>query len=307
MSEGFKKVGVFGLLIVYFCFLQLYLVVYWVLGLYDWIYECIECGVVELFVVVGGFGLEWVGVLVIMLGKFVVLWFVDECIVCVDFVGLVNILVWMLYGWWVDNIDIDGVVGVLGVVVGYVLVLGFGGIVLVVVVGLVEFGVIDIIVVVCNLDKVVWLVDLGIWVGVVIWFCVFDSGGLVDVVVVVEVLVSIILVEVVVGYVGILVVILVLLDVIYDLWFILLVVVVGLVGGWVISGLQMLLYQVFVQVEQFIGLFVFCEVMICVLVVLDQCVLVCWWWWCWFGWECCVFVMFGSVGYLIGLFCLGWG
>ena len=49
---------------------QLHLAAYRALGLTDWTYDRIECTADELPSLVGGFGLEWVGVSVTMPGKF---------------------------------------------------------------------------------------------------------------------------------------------------------------------------------------------------------------------------------------------
>ena len=80
---------------------------------------------------VSGFGPEWVGVSVTMPGKFAALRFADEHTQRAEMVGSANTLVRTERGWRADNTDVDGVIGALGSVDGYVdgnaVVLGSGG------------------------------------------------------------------------------------------------------------------------------------------------------------------------------------
>jgi shikimate dehydrogenase len=228
---------------------QLHLAAYRALGLDGWTYDRIECTADELPLVVGGFGPEWVGVSVTMPGKFAALRFAGERTPRAELVGSANTLVRSQDGWRADNTDIDGVKGALGPVSGRVAVLGSGGTAPAVVVGLAELGVHDISVVARNHDKAAPLLALGPKLGVdVRWI---ELGAtLVDV----DVVVSTLPAEVAARHADTVATTPLLLDAIYDPWPTPLAAAVEAAGGRVISGLQMLLYQAFAQVEQFTGL-----------------------------------------------------
>jgi shikimate dehydrogenase len=228
---------------------QLHLAAYRALGLVDWTYERIECSADELAQVVGGFGLEWVGVSVTMPGKFAALRFADERTDRAELVGSANTLLRTPRGWRADNTDIDGVKGALGTASGRAVVAGSGGTAPAAIVALAELGVVDITVVARNADKAARLVQLGAKVGVVTRFCELGKP-LEEPTVVVNTLPA----DVAAQYAQTLARVPVLLDAIYDPWPTPLAQAVSAGGGRVISGLQMLLHQAFAQVEQFTGM-----------------------------------------------------
>jgi shikimate dehydrogenase len=236
---------------------QLHLAAYRALGLAEWSYERIECGADELAGVVGGFGPEWVGVSVTMPGKFAALRFADERSDRAELVGAANTLLRTPRGWRADNTDIDGVTGALGTagtLKGTAVVAGSGGTAPAVIVGLAELGVTDITVVARNPDKATGLVELASRVGAAARFCGLDGGSVAPAVAGAGVLVSTLPADVAARYAEVFAAAPVLLDAIYDPWPTPLASAVAAAGGRVISGLQMLLYQAFAQVEQFTGL-----------------------------------------------------
>ncbi len=228
---------------------QLHLAAYRALGLVDWTYERIECGADELPDVVGGFGLEWVGVSVTMPGKFAALQFADERTERAELVGSANTLLRTPRGWRADNTDIDGVKGALGTASGRAVVAGSGGTAPAAIVALAELGVSDITVVARNADKAARLVELGAKVGVPTRFRELGKP-LEEPTVMVNTLPA----DIAAQYAQTLARVPVLLDAIYDPWPTPLAEAVSAGGGKVISGLQMLLHQAFAQVEQFTGL-----------------------------------------------------
>lgn len=134
---------VWGDLIVYFWFLQLYVVVYVVFG-FDWIYECCQVLVDGFLVVMGELDVSWCGFLLIMLFKELVycVVFMYDCYV--ELIGVVNIFLFGL--WFVGfNIDVGGIVDVLfegGIeMVEWVCIFGVGVMVVFVFVVVVEIGV----------------------------------------------------------------------------------------------------------------------------------------------------------------------
>jgi len=244
-----RKAAVLGSPIAHSRSPQLHLAAYRALGLDGWTYERIKCTADELPVVVGGFGPEWVGVSVTMPGKFAALRFAGERTPRAELVGSANTLVRSQDGWRADNTDIDGVKGALGPVSGRVAVLGSGGTAPAVVVGLAELGVHDISVVARNHDKAAPLLALGPKLGVdVRWI---ELGATL---VGVDVVVSTLPADVAARHADTVATTPLLLDAIYDPWPTPLAAAVEAAGGRVISGLQMLLYQAFAQVEQFTGL-----------------------------------------------------
>lgn len=82
------------------------------LGL-DWSYERIECDADALPGLVGGLGLEWVGLSVTMPGKFAALDFAGERTERAVTVGSANTLVRTESGWLADCTDVDGAEGLL--------------------------------------------------------------------------------------------------------------------------------------------------------------------------------------------------
>ena len=264
-----RKAAVLGSPIAHSRSPQLHLAAYRALGLHDWTYERIECGAQELPGVVGGFGLEWVGVSVTMPGKFAALRFADEHTERAGLVGSANTLVRTPRGWRADNTDVDGVAGALGRASGWALVCGSGGTAPAAVVGLAELGVTGITVVARNPQKAARLVDLGTRIGVATRFCALDSAGLAGEVTGADVLVSTVPADVASRYADTFAAIPVLLDAVYYPWPTPLAAAVAAAGGRVISGLQMLLHQAFAQVEQFTGLPAPREAMTCALDSVD--------------------------------------
>jgi shikimate dehydrogenase len=244
-----RKAAVLGSPIAHSRSPQLHLAAYRALGLDGWTYDRIECTADELPGLVGGFGPDWVGVSVTMPGKFAALRFADERTARAELVGSANTLVRAQAGWRADNTDVDGVKGALGAVVGRAAVLGSGGTAPAVVVGLADLGMQDISVVGRNRDKAAPLLALGARLGVdVRWIELGTTLADVDVVV------STVPADVAARYADSVAATPLLLDAIYDPWPTPLATTVEQAGGRVISGLQMLLYQAFAQVEMFTGL-----------------------------------------------------
>jgi shikimate dehydrogenase len=264
-----KKAGVLGSPIAHSRSPQLHLAAYRALGLSDWTYQRIECGADELPAVVGGLGPDWVGVSVTMPGKFAALQFADERTVRAELVGSANTLVRTPNGWRADNTDIDGVAGALAAASGRAVVAGSGGTARAAIVALAELGVGHITVVARNPDKAARLVELASHIGTAARFCGLDGDAVADEVAAAEVLVSTLPADVAARYVDMFAGAPVLLDAIYDPWPTPLAATVAAAGGRVISGLQMLLYQAFAQVEQFTGLPAPREAMTCALAALD--------------------------------------
>jgi shikimate dehydrogenase len=244
-----RKAAVLGSPIAHSRSPQLHLAAYRALGLDGWTYDRIECTADELPGLVGGFGPDWVGVSVTMPGKFAALRFADERTARAELVGSANTLVRAQAGWRADNTDVDGVKGALGAVAGRAAVLGSGGTAPAVVVGLADLGMQDISVVGRNRDKAAPLLALGARLGVdVRWIELGTTLADVDVVV------STVPADVAARYADSVAATPLLLDAIYDPWPTPLATAVEEAGGRVISGLQMLLYQAFAQVEMFTGL-----------------------------------------------------
>lgn len=271
-SAGPRKAAVLGSPVAHSKSPQLHLAAYRALGLDGWTYERIECGAEELPGVVGGLGPEWVGVSVTMPSKFAALRFADEHTDRAGLVGSANTLVRTPRGWRADNTDIDGVSGAVGSASGWAMVCGSGGTAPAAVVGLAELGVPGITVVARDPEKAARLVELGATVGVATRFCGLDGPdvqALADEVAAAEVLVSTIPADVAARYADTFAAIPVLLDAVYDPWPTPLAAAVAAAGGRVIGGLQMLLHQAFVQVEQFTGLPAPREAMTCAAEALD--------------------------------------
>jgi shikimate dehydrogenase len=228
---------------------RLHLAAYRALGLDEWTYDRIECTADQLPALVGGFGPEWVGVSVTMPGKFAALRFADERTPRAALVGSANTLVRSPSGWRADNTDIDGVTGALGHASGRAAVLGAGGTAPAVVFGLAELGVQDISVVARSRDKAAPLLALAARLGVVgSWIQLGTPLAGIDVVV------STIPADVAAEHAHTVAATPVLLDAIYDPWPTPLAAAVEAAGGFVVSGLQMLLNQAYAQVEQFTGM-----------------------------------------------------
>lgn len=249
---------------------QLHLAAYRALGLHGWSYERIHCDADELPAVVGGFGPEWVGVSVTMPGKFAALEFADERTARAELVGSANTLVRTATGWLADNTDIDGVTGALGAVSGSAVVLGSGGTAPAVVAALAELGAEAVTVVARNPDRAAPVLRLAERIGLPGDFCGLDDpAGLAAAVAAAGTLVSTVPAEVAARYAPTLAAAPVLLDAIYDPWPTPLAAAVRAAGGTVISGLQMLLYQAYTQVEMFTGLPAPRDAMTCAVAGLD--------------------------------------
>jgi shikimate dehydrogenase len=231
---------------------QLHLAAYRALGLSDWTYERIECTADQLPSLVSGFGAEWVGVSVTMPGKFAALRFADERTPRAELVGSANTLVHTGDGWRADNTDVDGIAGALGSVSGDPVVVGAGGTARAAVVAVARLGARRVTVVARDAAKAEPVVELADTVGVDARWRDFGDVGLADDVAAGEVI-STIPSDAAAGHVAVLERAPVLLDVIYHPWPTPLAAAVAAAGGTVISGLEMLLHQAFVQVELFTG------------------------------------------------------
>jgi shikimate dehydrogenase len=252
--DSARKAAVLGSPIAHSRSPQLHMAAYRALGLDDWTYDRIECTADELPSVLRGFGPEWIGVSVTMPGKFAALRFADERTGRAELVGAANTLVRTPTGWRADNTDVDGVTGALGEASGHAVVVGSGGTAPAVVVGLAELGVQRITVAARNREKAAAVVDLATRLGAETGWLDIDGPELPSVVAAVSVVVSTIPADAAERYAAALSGTPVLLDAIYDPWPTPLASAVEAQGGRVISGLQMLLYQAYAQVEQFTGL-----------------------------------------------------
>ena len=232
---------------------QLHLAAYRALGLDDWTYDRIECNADELPSLISGFGPEWVGLSVTMPGKFAALRVADERTERAQLVGSANTLVRTEHGWRADNTDIDGVAGVLGAVSGSGVVLGSGGTAPAAVAGLAAVGAGHVTVVARSQDKAARLLELAATLGMGARYCALDDDALPGWVAESAVVVSTLPADVAARHVETIVAAPLLLDAIYDPWPTPLASAVTAAGGRVISGLQMLLFQAFSQVEQFTG------------------------------------------------------
>jgi shikimate dehydrogenase len=254
-ANGARRAAVLGSPIAHSRSPQLHLAAYRALGLTDWTYERIECVADELPSLVGGFGPEWVGVSVTMPGKFAALAFADERTTRAELVGSANTLVRTETGWRADNTDVDGVTGALGAKlegnpsnVEKAAVLGSGGTAPAALVGLAELGAADVSIVSRNREKAEPLLSLGARLGIAVrWVELGTPLGDVDAVV--NTLPASVAAEHTATVAGAWL----LLDAIYDPWPTPLAEVIAAAGGWVVSGLDMLLHQAFAQVEQFTG------------------------------------------------------
>ncbi len=254
MRASARKAGVLGSPIAHSRSPQLHLAAYRALGLDDWTYDRIECTAEQLPAVVSGFGPEWVGVSVTMPGKFAALRFADERTGRAELVGAANTLVRTTTGWRADNTDVDGVEGALGHASGHAVVVGSGGTAPAVVVGLAELGVQRITVAARSREKAAPVVDLAIRVGAEASWLDIDAPDLAVVIADTTVVVNTIPADAAGRYADVLSATPVLLDAIYDPWPTPLAAAVEAAGGWVISGLQMLLNQAYAQVELFTGM-----------------------------------------------------
>jgi shikimate dehydrogenase len=235
---------------------QLHLAAYRALGLTDWTYDRIECTADELPTLVRGFGPEWVGASVTMPGKFAALAFADERTTRAELVGSANTLLRTDGGWRADNTDVDGITGALGAKlegnasdVERAAVLGSGGTAPAALVGLVELGASDVSIVSRNRDKAEPLLALGGRLGVAMRWVELGTQLGDDIDAVVNTLPASVAAEHAATVAGAWL----LLDAIYDPWPTPLAEVIAAAGGWVVSGLDMLLHQAFAQVEQFTG------------------------------------------------------
>ena len=236
---------------------QLHLAAYRALGLLDWTYERIECTAEQLPTVVSGFGPEWVGVSVTMPGKFAALRFADEHTQRAEMVGSANTLLHTERGWRADNTDVDGVIGALGSVDGYVddnlVVLGSGGTARAAVVAAGGLHARGVTVVARDPARAEPLLTLAAATGLEGRWRAFADPGLADEVAGAGAVVSTIPADAAAAHLAVLRRAPVLLDAIYDPWPTPLAAAVTEAGGTVIDGLQMLLHQAFAQVEQFTG------------------------------------------------------
>ncbi|MDT5265374.1 MAG: shikimate dehydrogenase [Mycobacterium sp.] len=254
-DSGPRRAAVLGSPIAHSRSPQLHLAAYRALGLTDWTYDRIECTADELPSLVGGFGPEWVGVSVTMPGKFAALEFAEERTTRAELVGSANTLLRTPTGWRADNTDVDGVTGAVGAVLegnpsdlARAAVLGSGGTAPAALVGLVELGAADVSIVSRNRDKAEPLLALGARLGVAVrWVALGTPVGEIDAVV------NTLPAGVAAEYAATVAGAWLLLDAIYDPWPTPLAEAIAAAGGWVVSGLDMLLHQAFAQVEQFTG------------------------------------------------------
>lgn len=244
-------VGVFGWLIVYLCLFMLYgywLKCYGIVGYYIFVVVVFE-DLVEVLCVMLCMG--FVGVNVIILYKESVLVLVDVVIDRVVLIGVVNMLIFCFDGKiYVDNIDGYGfIVNLCQYVLdwvfdcGLVVVIGVGGVVWVVVVLLLEFGVIELCIVNCICICVEQICsEFGVKVVVYDWV---EVGNMLDgVLIVVNVIlmgmdgkfVLCVLLDVLV--LGVLVI-----DLVYMLLMMFFFEEVQVCGCQIVDGLGMLLYQ----------------------------------------------------------------
>jgi shikimate dehydrogenase len=233
---------------------------YAALGL-DWSYSRIETDAAELPALVAGLGPEWAWLSVTMPGKFAALSVADETTERADLVGAANTLVHLPDGGWrADCTDVDGVVGALRSGGGFqarpdahAVLLGAGGTALAALVALASLEVSSFALVVRDPakagDALLCAERLGVKVEVHRWadtpFLALAAAA--------DVLVSTAPAGVVDSYADDLAQAPCVLDVIYHPWPTRLASAVQARGGRIGTGLDMLLYQAFGQVEQFTG------------------------------------------------------
>ncbi|WP_245574078.1 shikimate dehydrogenase [Amycolatopsis nigrescens] len=233
---------------------------YRALGL-DWSYERIEMDAAGLPGFAGALGPEWAGLSVTMPGKRAALEFATEVTGRAAAVGAANTLVPDGDGGWLaDCTDVDGVTGALRAAGGYRdaagrpgVVLGAGGTAAAAVVAFAELGVTGVHLVVRDparaAETVTAAEQAGLAVEVHRW-SETDFGALVAAA---SVLVSTVPSAALAPHLDVLAGARCLLDVIYHPWPTPLAEAVGVLGGRLATGLDMLLHQAFGQVELFTG------------------------------------------------------
>ena len=254
-----SKAGVVGKPIAHSLSPVLHSAAYTALGLTDWTYTRIEADDTELPALVAGLGPEWAGLSVTMPGKFAALSIADETTERARLVGAANTLVHLEDGRWrADCTDVDGVVGALvhggDFQVGtQAVLLGAGGTALAVLVALVSLDVSSFAVVVRDPARAGDIERcaerLGVGVDVHRW----ADTSLQKLAAETDVLVSTVPGKVADSYAEDLALAPCVLDVIYHPWPTALATAVQARGGRIGTGLDMLLYQAFSQVEQFTG------------------------------------------------------
>jgi shikimate dehydrogenase len=239
----------------------LHLAAYRALGLSSWTYDRVECDAESLPSLVASLGPEWAGLSVTMPGKHAALSFATKATPRAVAVGAANTLVRQESGeWHADCTDVDGVVGALRAAGGYEpvaeahgVVLGAGGTASAALAGLRELGVSSATVVLRDPARAEGIVAcakrLELPLSIVAWaeadFAGLASGA--------AALVSTTPSSALEGLVDALAQAECVLDVIYQPWPTPLATAVLDRGGRIATGLDMLLHQAFVQVEQFTG------------------------------------------------------
>ncbi|TCO49863.1 shikimate dehydrogenase [Actinocrispum wychmicini] len=233
---------------------------YEALGLTEWTYSRIEADDTELPGLVAGLGPEWMGLSVTMPGKFAALSLADSVTDRASLVGAANTLVRTADGWRADCTDVDGVVGALVHGGGFqarpdarAVLLGAGGTALAALVALASLEVSSFALVLRDpaksADVSLCAERLGVKVDVLRWADTSFEELAADA----DVLVSTVPGSVADPYAEDLARASCVLDVIYHPWPTRLASAVQARGGRIGTGLDMLLYQAFGQVEQFTG------------------------------------------------------
>jgi shikimate dehydrogenase len=256
-----SKAGVLGKPIAHSLSPVLHTAAYQALGLSEWSYSRIEVDGPGLPGLVAGLGPEWAGLSVTMPGKFAALTAASEVTERARLVGAANTLVHLPSGEWrADCTDVDGVVGALQYGGGFeqtpdarAVLLGAGGTALAALVALASLEVSSFVLVVRDPakagDALLCAERLDVKIEVHSWADT-DFARLADEV---DVLVSTVPGSVADPHAADLARAGCVLDVIYHPWPTRLADAVQARGGRIATGLDMLLYQAFGQVEQFTG------------------------------------------------------
>ncbi len=231
---------------------------YRALGLTGWSYERVECDAERLAGLVESLGETWVGLSVTMPGKRAACVFAAERTDRAAILGAANTLVRSGSGWRADCTDVDGVVGALRAAGGVsavrsAVLLGGGGTAAAALAGLVELGAREVRLVVREPARAAEVESAAEALGVALRVERFDEVDLPAAVAAADVVVSTLPAGAVDGYADTLAAAPCVLDVVYHPWPTPLAQAVRAGGGALATGLDMLLYQSFGQVEQFTG------------------------------------------------------
>ena len=227
---------------------------YYTLGLFSWSYERIECNFQDLPIVIKSMNPEWLGLSITRPGKAIALKCASQCTSRSRLVGSANTLVRLPSGeWHADNTDIDGIIGSLKTKKDSALIIGSGSTALASIVALAKTGTKQINILSRNQKKTLILMNLAKKFGIKCKQFSIQEPHFINIATSVEVAINTVPANIRLPYLNIFASIPKLIDVTYTPCPTPLAKAVKLAGGEVISGLHVLLYQSFSQIEQFIG------------------------------------------------------